>query len=47
MVYRVFEGVADYGENEKQDANKKMKEDRKLSFQSRVVLKRSIDRFWF
>ena len=38
MVYRVFEGVAGYGENEKQDANKKMKEDKKLSFQLRIIL---------
>ena len=33
MVYREFEGVAGYGKNEKQDANKRMKDDRKLSFQ--------------
>jgi len=38
MVYREFEGVAGYGENKRKYANKKMEEDRKLSFQSRVVL---------
>lgn len=38
MVYRVFEGVADYGGNERKYANKKMKDDRELSFQSGVVL---------
>ena len=33
MVCRCLEGVADYGENKQQDANKKMKNRRKLSFQ--------------
>ena len=31
-------GVAGYGENERQDAHKKMKDDRKLSIQFRVAL---------
>ena len=35
------------GTNEKQDANKKMKDDRRPSFQSQVVLFRSNDRFGF
>jgi len=38
MVYREFKGVAGYGGNERKYANKKMKDDRKLSFQSGVVL---------
>lgn len=29
IVFRLLDGVADYGENEKQDDNKKMKDDRK------------------
>jgi len=33
LVFRLLDGVAGYGENKKQDANKKMRDDRKLSSQ--------------